>query len=100
MQFPEQRLQLWVAVHIIIFSQVTPECLDGGSVLLQNPGQEIVHGLVDPFPALLVQSVLQSHTNSTDNFSNNPWFSIISVHIFGLISYFCRKKLKKKTTYI
>lgn len=58
MQVSEQRLQLGVAVHVVVFGQVAPESLDGGSALFQDPGQERVHGLVDPFSALLLQSVL------------------------------------------
>lgn len=62
MHVGEQHLQLGVAVPVVAFGQVAPESLDGGSALLQDPGQERVHGLVDPFSALLLQSVLGNTT--------------------------------------
>lgn len=63
MQVSEQCLQFGVAVQVVVFCQVAPEGLDGGSALLQNPGQEGIHGLVDSFSALPLQSVLHIHTN-------------------------------------
>ena len=58
MEVGEQRLQFGVAVQVVVFGQVAPESLDSGSALLQDPGQERVHGLVDPLSALLLQSLL------------------------------------------
>lgn len=58
LQVAEQHLELGVAVLVVVFKQVAPEDLDGGSSLLQNPGQERVHGPVDPLSAFFLQSVL------------------------------------------
>lgn len=57
-QIREQRLQLGIAVLVVVFIQVAPESLDGGSALLQDPGEQRVHCLVDALSALLLQSVL------------------------------------------
>lgn len=58
LQFSEQRLQLGVAVQVVVFGQVAPESLNGGSSLFQEPGEEGVHGLMDPFSTFLLQRVL------------------------------------------
>lgn len=58
LQVAEQRLELGVAVLVVVFQQVAPEDLDGGSSLLQNPGEERVHGPVDSLSAFFLQGVL------------------------------------------
>lgn len=58
LQSAEQRPELGVAVLVVVLRQVAPEGLDSGSSLLQNPGQERVHGLVDSLSAFFLQSVL------------------------------------------
>lgn len=55
-------MKLGVAIQVVVFGHVAPEGLDGGSALLQDPGQEMIHSLVDPFSALLICGVLLIHT--------------------------------------
>ena len=54
----QEGLQSWVAVLVVVLGQVGPEGLDGGPTLLQEPGKQGVHGLVDPLSALLLQGIL------------------------------------------
>lgn len=78
-QFSEQRLQFGVAVPVIVFGQVAPESLDGGSALLQQPGQERVHGLVDPFSALPFQSILWKQKNKKSQDKLIPFLQICAI---------------------
>lgn len=65
-QAAEQCPELGVAILVVVFKQVAPEDLDGGSSLLQDPGQEWVHGPVDSISGLFLQSVLLEYEKASE----------------------------------
>lgn len=52
-QVREQLLQPGVTVQVVVLGHVAPERLDCGPALVQEPGEERVHGLMSSFSSIL-----------------------------------------------